>query len=222
MERFAFQGGYEDRHGHEAVTWRAEPANRGPAPGYVFHTVIRGTPFWGYDFDDLEPPDRAAAEAAGFTLSRADELVDCVLTGDLPCRVNQAGRVVPGVVSFRLDLYPRHGADPHNRRNLQLVTTIRGQRFEVTDDWFEEGVARLDQALPPGSGLVCCATCLFSDYSPAGHGLMGMLCHRDAKQQYLAVRSKLDYWSVPVAEVVMETYLCLDYQRRVPGTGYRG
>jgi hypothetical protein len=95
-------------------------------PGYEFHTVIRGTPFWGYDFDGLAPADRDAATAAGLSLSQG------------------------------------------------------------------------------------------------GHGLMGMRCHRDAKQQYLAVTSKRDYWSVPVTEVVTETYLCPEYQRRVPGTGYRG
>ena len=81
---------------------------------------------------------------------------------------------------------------------------------------------RLEQALPPGAQLACCATCLFSDYSPGGHGLTGIRCHRDAKDQYLAVRSKRDYWSVPVTEDVPETYLCDEYQRRVPGTGYRG
>jgi hypothetical protein len=32
--------------------------------------------------------------------------------------------------------------------------------------------------------LVCCITCLFSDYSPAGHGLTGIRCHRGAKEQY--------------------------------------
>jgi hypothetical protein len=70
--------------------------------------------------------------------------------------------------------------------------------------------------------LVCCVTCLFSDDSPYGHGLTGMCCHRGAKDAYLAVRSKHEYWSVPVTEYVMETHLCDDYQRRVPGTGYRG
>ena len=69
---------------------------------------------------------------------------------------------------------------------------------------------------------MCCFTCLYSDYSPAGHGLLGMRCHRNAKEQYLAVRAKVDYWSVPVAEDVMESYLCPKYERRVPGTGYRG
>jgi hypothetical protein len=222
LQRFSFQGGYEDPRGREAIVWQTEPWNRGPAPGYEFHTVIRGTRFWGYDFDALEPADHDVAKTAGFSLSRADELVDCILTGELPCSVNEAGRMVPGVVSFRLDLYPRHGADVYNPKNLQLTTTIGGERFEVTDNWFEDGVLRLDKALPPEVQLVCCATCLFSDYSPGGHGLMGMRCHRDAKQQYLAVRSKRDYWSVPVTEEVMETYLCPEYQRRIPGTGYRG
>jgi hypothetical protein len=222
VEGFSFQGGYEDRQGREAIVWRAEPSNRGRVPGYEFRTVIRGTLFWGYDFDGLEPADRDAAKTAGFSLSQGGDLGDCILTGELPCSVNEAGRIVAGVVLFRLDLYPRHGADAYSPKNLQLTTTIGGERFEVTDDWFEDGVLRLDKALPPEVQLVCCVTCLFSDYSPGGHGLMGMSCHRDAKQQYLAVKSKRDYWSVPVTEEVMETYLCPQYQRRVPGTGYRG
>jgi hypothetical protein len=145
MERFSFQGGYEDRQGREAITWQAEPSNRRGAPGYEFHTVIRGTPFWGYDFDGLEPVDRDAAETAGFSLSQGGDLGACILAGELPCSVNEAGRIVPGVVSFRLDLYPRHGADLHNPKNLQLATTIRGERFAVTDDWFEDGVLRLEK-----------------------------------------------------------------------------
>ena len=49
-----------------------------------------------------------------------------------------------------------------------------------------------------------------------------MRCHRDAKGQYLAVRSKADYFHVPVTEDVPETYLCDEYERRTPRTGYRG
>ncbi len=81
---------------------------------------------------------------------------------------------------------------------------------------------RLASQLPERTKLICCVTCLFSDYSPGGHGLTGMFCHRDAKEQYLAVRSKNDYWSVPVAEEVMETYVCEEWANRVSGTGYRG
>lgn len=49
-----------------------------------------------------------------------------------------------------------------------------------------------------------------------------MRCHRGAKEQYLSVRSKFDYFDVPVTEIVPEPYLCDEYQRRLPGTGYRG
>ena len=98
---------------------------------------------------------------------------------------------------------------------------MEGTTYAVTDNWFEDGTLRLDRALQP-SRLVCCVNCLYSDYSPGGHGLMGMRCHRDAKDQYLAVRSKADYWPVPVTEYVPETYLCDEYQVRVKGTGYRG
>jgi hypothetical protein len=222
MERFSFSGGYQDRHGREAIDWRVEPSDRqGPWPGYELHTVIRGVAFWGYDLDSLEPADHAAAHAAGFSLQPTGDLYRCILTGDLPCALDEAGRIVPGTVSFRLDLYPP-GPAVFNPKNLQLATTVRGQRFEVTDDWFEDGVLRLEGAVPAPVRLVCCVTCQLSDYSPLGHGLMGMRCHRDAKQQYLAVRSKQDYWNVPVTEEVPETYRCPQYQRRVPGTGYRG
>ena len=69
---------------------------------------------------------------------------------------------------------------------------------------------------------MCCVTCLFSDYSLSGHGLTGTRCHRGIKEQYLAIKSNTDYWSVPATEEVPEPYLCAEYQCRIPGTGYRG
>ncbi len=68
----------------------------------------------------------------------------------------------------------------------------------------------------------CCLTCLLSDYSPAGVDLVGVRCHRDARFRYLAVRSKSDYWGVPVTEEVPEFCHCGSYEPRIPGTGYRG
>jgi hypothetical protein len=105
---------------------------------------------------------------------------------------------------------------------LRLSLVRDGVTYAVNDDWFEDGMQRLEQRLPAGTRLVCCVTCLFSDYSPAGHGLTGIRCHRDAREQHLAVRFKLDYWPVPVTEVVPETYRCAEYQRRRPGVGCRG
>jgi hypothetical protein len=103
----------------------------------------------------------------------------------------------------------------------QLSTVIDGVEHSEVDGAFEDAMLRLGEVLRP-SRLRCCFTCLYSDYSPGGHGLMGMSCHRDAKDQYLAVRSKAEYWQVPVTEEVPEIYLCEQYRTRVPGTGYRG
>ena len=136
--------------------------------------------------------------------------------------VDAAGTRLESAVRFSLDL--RLGPDhpPEQPKSLKLAVTINGITYEVVDDWFEDGMLRLEAEIPAGVRLVACITCLYSDYSPGGHGLMGMSCHRDAKSQYLAVGSKADYWNVPVTEEVPETYSCPEYKRRVPGTGYRG
>ena len=124
-----------------------------------------------------------------------------------------------GTVRFSLDL---HEEAIRQSRHLMLSVQVDGQAHSVKDEGFEDGIARLQHSLPAEVRLVCCFTCLYADYSPSGHGLSGMACHRDAKEQYLAVRSKRDYWDVPVTEEVLETYVCPEYVARIAGTGYRG
>lgn len=227
---FSFPGAFIDRHGTEQITWRASPSTSRQPPGvmgFEIQTTIRGVSLWGYDFDSLEPRDPDQAIAAGLPLSRlSGDLAGCVIKGDLPCVVEVDGQRAPAVLTFTLTLLSAERGPERQHpipKNLHLSLIVAGQRFDIADDWFEDGVLRLDkEARRAGAKLVCCATCLYSDYSPAGHGLMGIRCHRGAKEQYLAVRSKRDYWSVPVTEDVMETYLCPEYERRIPGTGYRG
>lgn len=220
---YDFPGRYEDAGGSEDITWTVRPSTRRSPPGqagFELHTVIRGVPFWGYDFDGLSADDAAAASNAGL----ADDLFGrdappCVLSGDLPCVIERQGRRMGTTISFSLDVGPV--SDP-NAKILRLSTTFEDRTYEVADEWFEDGLQRLEGELPEGLTLVCCVTCLFSDYSPGGPGLLGMFCHRGAKEQYLAVQSKHDYWYVPRTEEVMETHLCPEYERRVQGTGYRG
>lgn len=227
---FTFPGAFTDRRGTEQITWRVSPSTRRQPPGvmgYQIETTIRGVSFWGYDFDGLEPRDPDQAIAAGLPLGRlSGDLSDSVIKGDLPCTIEVDGQRAPAAVTFTLTLPSTENGPERQFRspeNLHLRLTVEDQRFDIDDDWFEDGVLRLDQAARcVGARLLCCATCLCSDYSPAGHGLLGMRCHRGAKEQYLAVRSKHDYWSVPVTEDVMETYFCPEYEQRIPGTGYRG
>ena len=51
-----------------------------------------------------------------------------------------------------------------------------------------------------------------------------MLCYRDNREEYLAVKSKREYMNMKgrPTEQVQETYLCPEFQRRIAGTGYRG
>ena len=56
-----------------------------------------------------------------------------------------------------------------------------------------------------------------------------MICFRANKAGYLAIPQgedfeKDDYFDVmdTVSEMVQETYLCPEFERRAPGTGYRG
>jgi hypothetical protein len=221
MEVLIFPGEYQDRDGHEAIRWRLESSRRYKFPRLEVFTTIRGVDLWSTDFDSLEPLDHSAATGQ-LPLNRAGELYDCVLSGDLPCILAVGEQRRPVTIAFSLDLHPGIASRPGSTHELSLSLVLDAVPYQVTDDLFLEGVLRLEQALPPGAQLACCATCLFSDYSPDGRGLTGIRCHRDAKDQYLAVRSKRDYRSVPVTEDVPETYLCDEYQRRVPGTGYRG
>jgi Family of unknown function (DUF6304) len=221
IKTLIFPGGYQDQAGYEAVSWRLEGSGQGELPRMEIFTTIRGIGVRGPDFDSLEPAGPSVG-AAQLPLNQAGELSDCVLSGDLPCTVAVHEQRRPATITFFLDLRPATVPLTGPDRPLRLSAVLNGVTYQVTDDWLEGGVQRLEHALPSGTHLVCCATCLFSDYSPGGHGLTGIRCHRGAKDQYLAVRSKADYWSVAVTEEVPETYLCEEYQRRVPGTGYRG
>lgn len=218
VEPFTAPGRYSDVVGDEDVVWSFRPSARPGWQGrYEIHAVIRGVPVSGAEFDGLEPDDPGTV-AGRLPLDGAGELGGCVLTGCLPCTVVAGGVPVARSVGFWLDLRDRTATSGF----LTLSCIVEGERYEIVDSSFEDGLQHLERLLPDGVTLRACVTCLLSDYSPAGSGLLGMRCHRGARDQYLAVRSKADYWPVPVTEEVPETYLCGEYERRVPGTGYRG
>lgn len=223
MKAFEFPGAFRDARGEEAITWRIRPSARpGWAKRFEIQTVIRSVEVWGGDFDGLVPSDPKAEAIDLLNLDASGALTECVLLGYLPCELEDAGRRGEAAIRFALDLRPGAFQNRGSPQNLELSILIEGTTVKITDDWFEDGVQRLESLLPKPFQLVCCVTCLYSDYSPGGHGLMGMRCHRGAKAEYLAVKSKAEYWSVPVTEDVPETYLCEEYERRIPGTGYRG
>jgi len=225
LKAFDCPGRYEDARGSESITWTVLPSTRGSPPGqagFELHTAIRGVPYWGYCLEGLSTDDMEAATNAGLPEDLGESsAMPHQLSGDLPVLLEKEGEQIQAVVSFLLNEPPPTWNDPDGKY-LRLSITVDGQKYEVWHEWFEDGLQRLEGELPEGVTFVCCVTCLYSDYSPAGHGLLGMSCHRGAKAQYLAVRSKSDYFKVPRTEEVMETHVCPEFQRRIPGTGYRG
>ncbi len=209
MEPQVFPGHYTDDVGTEAIEWWMGPEKR--PDRFLIQTQIRGVAVSGLDFDMLEPGERDASTS--FVVNRLGELINCRLDGELPVTLEMDGDQVPGAVRFEIDLYS-------SPARTELSTEVRGVQHRIKVDLFEQ-LLQLDTAIRPDR-LVCCVTCQWSDYSPAGQPLLGIECHRDAKERYLAVRSKQDYWGMPVTEQVPETYRCEQWERRIPGTGYRG
>jgi hypothetical protein len=107
---------------------------------------------------------------------------------------------------------------------LSLDTDRQVFRSAGNSGWFEDELLSLQSSLPQGTYLKACISCAHSDYSPYGHGLFGgMACFRNLKEQYSQVKDKFDLFPIlDQAEVVQETYLCPEFEKRQPNTGYRG
>ncbi|MGW4352566.1 DUF6304 family protein [Nocardia sp. NPDC004582] len=218
MRPWSFPGSYEDGRGREPIKWRIEPYDAaGWTGGYEISTVVRGIPLSGGDLDciDPDPPDPRAREVLSLE-DRFDSLTRCRLTGDLPCTVMVSGNRRAEIIRFTVDLRPEPQRD-----DLHLGVTLHGAAYETDCHDFETGLRQLTEALPEGTALLCCYTCRYSGYSPVSGQIMGMRCYRQAKDQYLAAKTEHAIWSVPATEAVPETYLCPQYQVRVPGTGFR-
>lgn len=93
------------------------------------------------------------------------------------------------------------------------------------EDTFEIALQKLSRLLPLGVRMRSCLFCQYGDYSPYGNpSFGGMMCFRNMKDEYNRVRGKSDFLSLhgPIVQDVQETYLCSEFEDRVPGSGYRG
>jgi hypothetical protein len=225
VEPFSCRGTYTDDRGTDEFVWSFQPSTREGWTElygrYEIRATIRGVPVWGGDLDGLEPEQLVPAGTV-LPLNRADELTDCILTGDLPCTVHAGAQVIASVVRFRLDL--RH--QDHPEKHLTLSCVLAGVEFSVTDDWFEDGVLCLERALPVRSAYQGVRDLPVLGLLPRRsrpHGdLLPPRCQGAVPRRAIQARLLECAGDVPVTEDVPETYLCEEYQRRIPGTGYRG
>jgi hypothetical protein len=159
-------------------------------------------------------------------------LCSCVLEADIPVPVVTPTGIVGGLLTFALELGEPLPTGQMARERLELRLAVNGQTYpsDGKSGWFEDEMLDVQRKLPPGTFMKACINCAVSDYSPYGHGLFGnMICFRANKAGYLALPSGADfrkdaYFAVlgTVSEMVQETHLCPEFERRKPGTGYRG
>lgn len=215
---------YQDRFGAETTTIFND--------GETLTMVVRGIQFQGKDFDRFEPKDTAdTSQLSSFSFTQGS-LCSCVINADIAVPVVTPSGIVDGLLTFELELGEPLSTGRIGGERLKLRLTTNQQSFcsQGKTGWFEGEMLDLQSQLPTGTFMKVCFNCAFSDYSPYGHGLFGnMICFRANKTGYLTMPSGEDfekdhYFAVmeTVSEMVQETYLCPEFERRTPGTGYRG
>ncbi len=191
--------------------------------------MIRGVEFRGNTFDSLEPAeDQNAAKLASFELTcLGRELSACMIEWEMPLPVVVDQKMEEGILYACLELGRSLPNNTHERANLQLELVVNENRFRSPGRGidFECELLAIQKQLPQEAYMKACINCAFSDYSPYGNDTFGTLaCFRGDKQGYRSVHSKKDmlvFWK-KLTEYVQETYLCPEFERRLPGTGYRG
>ncbi|QDU78801.1 hypothetical protein Pla110_05050 [Polystyrenella longa] len=194
--------------------------------GETLRVTIRGVTFMGPDFDRLAPSEESTPEQLGYFSLGPDSLCACRIIFMMPISIYNCGDNSEGSlkIEVRID-------DPNSNDALEYYQTrirLDCDQGEFTSSGkgrdFESELLEIQSLLPAGFYMRLCINCLFSDYSPFGKSQFGdLMCYRNKKADYLKVKNKVDYFSLGFVcdRKVQETYLCPEFERRVPGTGYR-
>lgn len=214
-----YQGVYRDAAGEEAIVIHND--------GNELRTTIRGVEFMGNSLDLLEPIHGwDQVRNLGFTVlpqSNYSELRDCEFYYEMPVPVVVPDDEITGTLKIQVILMPVDDPFDYPRLFLTLRVLDTDYALDQLDEWFEDGMLRLQAKLPEKMYIKCCSNCMYSDYSPVGHGFYGsMMCFRGNKVRYTTAQTKSEYMKIPLTAWVQETYLCPEFERRVPGIGYRG
>ncbi|QDV21477.1 hypothetical protein Pan153_61650 [Gimesia panareensis] len=215
LEQPPFQ--YTDREGTIVGTMTND--------GSDIRVNLDGWEFVGKMFDDLEPVQTAGLPVR-FRLSH-EQLCDCEFEFAIPVLMNDRKHLSYVDLSVKMELGTQTERGGLDREELRVSLEYGTQKYVSSgkSGWMEDELLEIQKQLPDDVFIQACINCLYSDYSPFGCGAFGcMMCFRNLKQEYLQVKSKDDFWSVhdDFERLVQETWLCDEFERRVPGTGYRG
>jgi hypothetical protein len=208
---------YRDEFGAEITTIEND--------GKSLRMILRDTEFQSSMIDDWEAVTEIP-QSVSFPLHYGN-LCSYVLDLEIPVFVFENNNILPGMLQVHLELGNPIGNRGLDREDLQLELIFNGRSFRSCGKhgWFEDELLEIHQSLPQGTYLKSCFNCAFSDYSPYGSGIFGcMACFRNTKQEYLALTGKAAFFELQdrISEQVQETYLCPEFEKRIPNTGYRG
>jgi hypothetical protein len=232
---------YTDEHGVEQTVIRND--------GKALLMTLRGVEFTSKWLDEFEPTIAVDdPRLAAFPLNRwrgctqwgpntgrqRAELGSCRIEFVMPVAVVSPEKNLQGQLTVQLTFSAwadpaAMGAEWAERKQLHLVLSVGDRAYPgrgMGD--FESEMLVIQRELPEGWYVKACINCAFSDYSVYGSGMFGcIICYRCCKSEYLKVRDKDEYMEIMYRYVdqvdrVQETYLCPEFERRVPGTGYRG
>jgi hypothetical protein len=209
---------YKDRFGEERTSILND--------GKTLSMTVRGVEFQGTDWDSLEPSGQVSSVQHLFVLQQGN-LCSCKIEVEMPIPVVVGDKTEDGTLEIELELGDPLPNGSLDKETLLLRLRIGNQVFSSSSrsGWFEDEMLDLQRHLPSGTLMKACINCAFSDYSPYGHGLFGGLaCFRDNKAGYRGVTSKGGLFKIwdTMTEFVQETFLCREFEKRTPGTGYRG
>lgn len=217
METYAAR--YCDAHGSEQTIIRNDSS--------TLSMELRGVRFTGSDFDAFEPDQNAMSDQlAKFSLHH-NSLCSCQIECEISVAISVHGD--PQQATLLVDLTlgvpgPNGGLDREDL-NLKVVADSGEYSSSGRSGFFEHELLEIQSQLPSGVYIRACINCLYSDYSPYGNGAFGgMMCFKNRKSEYLKVKSKRDFFLIhdQFERFVQEPYLCGEFERRIPGTGYRG
>src|SRR5262245_31373425 len=188
---------------------------------------LRGLEFTGRCFDSLSPPEDATTEQLEQFILHDGSLCSCRLECQITVPIHDQDRECVGELFVELVLGDPTRTGNLNHEELRIILEFNHQRYAGSgkSGWFEDELLEIQSQLPAGIFIKSCINCMYSDYSPYGHGSFGfMMCFRNLKEEYVKIRTKDDFWSIHdrYDRLVQETYLCPEFKRRIPGTGYRG
>jgi hypothetical protein len=215
---------YQDCRGEETTTIAND--------GKQIRMMIRDVEFAGSGPLSLEPVvDRDDPRLSSFCLHRFDsgavELCAYSLNYQVPIPIVAGNSLQQGFLNVRAEVGEISERGWPEPERLQITLELDGCRYQGsgTGGDFEAELIEIQRALPSDVYMKACINCALSDYSVYGKDIFGdMRCYRDNRGLYLKVRTKREYMEIMgnFTEDVQETYLCPEFERRAPGTGYRG